>query len=74
MESGLYSMGGAVLNSVPKDDDPASLDMCGSTVVMVAASKEEVYETLKQDIYATSGVWNVMGVCVSLPLVVQVDD
>ncbi|KAK0755012.1 hypothetical protein B0T18DRAFT_316068 [Schizothecium vesticola] len=60
MESGLYSMGGAVLNSVPKDDDPASLDMCGSTVVMVAASKEEVYETLKKDVYATSGVWNVM--------------
>lgn len=59
-------MGGAVLNSVPKDDDPASLDMCGSTVVMVAESKEEVYETLKKDIYATSGVWNVMGVCTSL--------
>ena len=84
MESGLYQMGGelldltraiylpsprcplltstkqgAILNSVPKDDDPASLDMAGSTVVIVAESKEEIVDVLKKDIYATSGVWDV---------------
>ena len=52
-------MGGAILNSVPQDDEPSSLDMAGSTLVVVAESKAEVVEVLKKDIYATSGVWDV---------------
>ena len=62
-ESGLYQMGGAILNSVPKDDEPSSLDMAGSTIVIVAESKAEVIEVLKKDIYATSGVWDVDNAC-----------
>ncbi|KAH8893512.1 hypothetical protein GQ53DRAFT_745761 [Thozetella sp. PMI_491] len=58
IESGTFKMGGAVLNSVPKDDEASSLDFAGSTLVLVAESKEEVLETLKKDIYAKSGVWD----------------
>lgn len=49
---------GALLSSVPKDDDPASLDFVGSTIVVVAESVEQVREQLSKDIYATSGVWD----------------
>lgn len=49
---------GALLNSVPKDDNPASLDFMGSTIVVVAESVEQVREQLSKDIYATSGVWD----------------
>ncbi|KAI5462100.1 hypothetical protein BGZ63DRAFT_354579 [Mariannaea sp. PMI_226] len=59
VEDGSWKMGGAILNSVPKDDDPSSLDFAGSTLVCVADSVEAVREQLTQDIYATSGVWDV---------------
>ncbi|KAJ3524878.1 hypothetical protein NM208_g11874 [Fusarium decemcellulare] len=58
VENGSWKMGGAILNSVPKDDSPASLDFAGSTLVCVAKSVEEVREQLSKDIYATSGVWD----------------
>ncbi|KPM34943.1 hypothetical protein AK830_g11625 [Neonectria ditissima] len=58
MEGGSWKMGGALLNSVPKDDDPANLDFMGSTLVCVAESVEQVREQLSRDIYATSGVWD----------------
>lgn len=52
-------MGGALLSEVPQDDEPSSLKFVGSTLIAVATSKEEVIETLKNDIYAKSGVWDV---------------
>ncbi|KAH7325783.1 hypothetical protein B0I35DRAFT_421173 [Stachybotrys elegans] len=58
LESGDWKMGGALLNSVPKDDEADSLDFMGSTLVCISTSKEEVLEQLKKDIYATSGVWD----------------
>ncbi|CAG7555968.1 unnamed protein product [Fusarium equiseti] len=58
VESGNMKMGGAILNSVPKDDSPSSLDFAGSTLVCIAESAEEVREQLSKDIYATSGVWD----------------
>ncbi|KAF4978986.1 hypothetical protein FZEAL_4717 [Fusarium zealandicum] len=58
IDNGSWKMGGALLNSVPKDDSPASLDFMGSTLVCVANSAEEVREQLSKDIYATSGVWD----------------
>ncbi|KAK7431896.1 hypothetical protein QQZ08_001515 [Neonectria magnoliae] len=58
VKDGSWKMGGALLNSVPKDDDPASLDFMGSTLVCVAESVEQVREQLSKDIYATSGVWD----------------
>ncbi|KAI1344788.1 hypothetical protein F5Y15DRAFT_410484 [Xylariaceae sp. FL0016] len=41
------------------DNDPTTYDLCGSTMVLVAESKQEVQEFLSKDIYATSGVWDV---------------
>ncbi|KAF7545053.1 hypothetical protein G7Z17_g9473 [Cylindrodendrum hubeiense] len=58
VKDGSWKMGGALLNNVPKDDDPASLDFLGSTLVCVAESVEQVREQLSKDIYATSGVWD----------------
>ena len=51
-------MGGALIHSVPKSDDPTTWDFAGSTIVMKASSREEVLEELKKDVYATSGVWD----------------
>ncbi|TQV95337.1 hypothetical protein V2A60_009630 [Cordyceps javanica] len=57
-DNGTYKMGGAVLNSVPKSADPTTFDFHGSSFVALAESKEEVLEQLKDDIYVTSGVWD----------------
>ncbi|KXX81934.1 Protein YciI [Madurella mycetomatis] len=62
MDSGLYQMGGAVLNEVPQGDDPSKFSFAGSTIVIVAESRDEIKEILKKDIYATSGVWDVENV------------
>lgn len=58
IESGDWKMGGALLNSVPAGDDPASFDFMGSTLVCRAETKEQVLEQLKKDVYVTSGVWD----------------
>ncbi|KAI1013237.1 hypothetical protein LB503_001526 [Fusarium chuoi] len=58
VENGSWKMGGAILNSVPKDDSVDSLDFTGSTLVCIAESVEEVREQLSNDIYATTGVWD----------------
>ena len=52
-------MGGALLSDVPKDADPSSLNFVGSTLVIDAASREEVLEFLKKDIYTETGVWDI---------------
>lgn len=59
VESGAWKMGGAILNEVPPDDKPTSLNFAGSMLIMVAETKEEIVTTLKNDIYGTSGVWDV---------------
>ena len=51
-------MVGALLNKVPESDDPKSFDFMGSTLVVRADSKEHVLEQIKDDIYVTSGVWD----------------
>jgi uncharacterized protein len=58
IESGAMKMGGALLTEVPKDDQPESLKFCGSTLVVLAESKEEVISMLSKDVYAESGVWD----------------
>ncbi|SPN97523.1 uncharacterized protein DNG_01034 [Cephalotrichum gorgonifer] len=57
--SGLVKMGGAVLNDVPEGADPSKWSFYGSTLNVVAATKDEVLELLRNDIYTTSGVWDV---------------
>ncbi|KAK4158560.1 hypothetical protein C8A00DRAFT_39271 [Chaetomidium leptoderma] len=58
-ESGLYQMGGAVLNDVPTSDDPSTFSFAGSTIVIQASSRDEIKEVLRKDIYANTGVWDV---------------
>lgn len=59
IDSGLYQMGGAILDDVPADDEPSSLKFAGSTIVIAAESKEEILKSLREDIYAKEGVWDV---------------
>ncbi|KAK3942237.1 hypothetical protein QBC46DRAFT_380368 [Diplogelasinospora grovesii] len=59
IESGLFKMGGAILDEVPADDEPFSLKFCGSTIVIMAENKEEIKAALNKDVYAKKGVWDV---------------
>lgn len=47
---------GAILRDVPQPGE--SPEMCGSVVIARAESREEILQALRQDIYNTSGVWN----------------
>ena len=53
-------MGGAYMSSPPLEGQTPP--MIGSALIVVASSKEEVIERLKNDIYTTSGVWDVENV------------
>lgn len=55
---------GAVLAEMPPDDEPTSLKFAGSSLVVVAESKEEIVQMLRNDIYGTMGVWDVDNVSV----------
>lgn len=50
---------GAVLSEPPTSDDPKTFKFAGSTIVLVAESREEVIKILKDDVYAQKGVWDV---------------
>lgn len=60
---------GAILNEVPPDDKPTSLNFAGSMLVMVAETKEEIVTSLKNDIYGTSGVWDVDNVSIWVTMI-----
>ncbi|TVY22112.1 hypothetical protein LHYA1_G009100, partial [Lachnellula hyalina] len=47
---------GAILSSPPLADEP--LAFAGSAMVCLAASKEEIIELLKADIYSENEVWD----------------
>lgn len=47
---------GAMLEEVPKEGE--GLKIMGSAMMAHAATKEEVLEAIKQDIYFKSNVWN----------------
>ncbi|TPX06907.1 uncharacterized protein E0L32_002403 [Thyridium curvatum] len=59
VKSGKIVMGGAILDDVPVDDQPTSLKFAGSTLQIVASSRDEVVEFIRGDVYAKSGVWDV---------------
>ncbi|KXJ90811.1 hypothetical protein Micbo1qcDRAFT_67229 [Microdochium bolleyi] len=59
LEAGAMKTGGAYFHTKPDNDDPTTWDFAGSTIVIEAASKEEIVEMLNADIYASSGVWDV---------------
>ncbi|KKP01686.1 hypothetical protein THAR02_06192 [Trichoderma harzianum] len=50
---------GGILNEVPEDDnDPNTFDFAGSIMVLVAKSKEDAINKVKDDIYVRAGVWD----------------
>jgi hypothetical protein len=55
-EAGFWAMSGAYMSSVPKDGEP--LPLIGSAMIALAASKEEVMEVLRRDIYALEDAWD----------------
>ncbi|POS76024.1 hypothetical protein DHEL01_v205575 [Diaporthe helianthi] len=57
-ESGKFKMGGAVLEEMPPDDEISSMKFSGSTLMVVAESKQEVIDLIKDDVYVKSGVWD----------------
>lgn len=59
VENGCFQMGGAVLSEPPTSDDPKTFKFAGSTIVLLAESREEVIKILKEDVYAQKGVWDV---------------
>jgi hypothetical protein len=61
VKRGLILFVGGVLEEPPKEGEPLKLK--GSAFMAYAASKEEVLDQLKNDIYTTSGVWDLSKVC-----------
>lgn len=49
---------GAVLEEMPPNDEISSMKFAGSTLMVLASSKEEVIDLLKDDVYVKSGVWD----------------
>lgn len=43
---------------MPPDDEVSSMKFAGSTLMVVASSKEEVIDLLRGDVYVESGVWD----------------
>ena len=63
VDSGFWVFGGARLDEPPSE---SGLKANGSVMVAVAESKEEVLDKIKKDVYATSGVWDMDQVRISL--------
>ncbi|PHH75967.1 hypothetical protein CDD82_4204 [Ophiocordyceps australis] len=59
VESGTWKLGGAILNELPKDDNPNGFNFAGSALICVAENKDQVIQQLRDDVYATEGVWDV---------------
>ncbi|KAK7744568.1 hypothetical protein SLS53_003454 [Cytospora paraplurivora] len=57
-ETGAFKMGGAVLEDIPADEEVSSMKFAGSTLVVVAESRQAVIDLIKDDIYVKSGVWD----------------
>lgn len=47
-----------MLDDIPADDEVSSMKFAGSTLVVVAESKQAVIDLIKDDIYVRSGVWD----------------
>lgn len=48
---------------MPVDDEVSSMKFAGSTMVVVAESREAVLNLLKDDVYVKTGVWDLEKVC-----------
>lgn len=43
---------------MPPDDEISSMKFAGSTLMVLASSRQEVIDLLKDDVYVKSGVWD----------------
>ena len=43
---------------MPADDEVSSMKFAGSTLIIVAESKEAALATIKDDVYVKHGVWD----------------
>lgn len=50
---------GAILEEMPADDEVSSMKFAGSTVMVIAESRQAVIDMLKDDVYVKSGVWDI---------------
>jgi len=57
VEAGKITNAGAIFHELPTDDKPKKF--AGSSLNVVADSKEEVLDIIKQDIFAKEGIWDV---------------
>ncbi|PKY04484.1 hypothetical protein P168DRAFT_253636 [Aspergillus campestris IBT 28561] len=60
VESGRMVVGGAMLNSHPTDSQGPSFK--GSMIIYTGESVEDVRQIIKDDVYSTSGVWDLENV------------
>lgn len=58
MELTACKITGAILEDMPADDKVSSMKFAGSTVMMVAESRQAVVDALKEDVYVKAGVWD----------------
>lgn len=49
---------------MPPDDEVSSLKFAGSTLMIVAESREAALATIKEDPYVKAGVWDMDKVCI----------
>lgn len=49
---------------MPADDEVSSMKFAGSTIMIVAESRQAVLDALKDDVYVKSGVWDLEKVSV----------
>ena len=56
VDSGLWVFGGASLDEPLKAGEAPKIN--GSVMLAQADTKEEVLETIRRDVYSTSGVWD----------------
>lgn len=54
---------GAILEDMPANDEVSSMKFAGSTIIVVAESREAVLDALRGDVYVKSGVWDLEKVC-----------
>ncbi|EFX01283.1 hypothetical protein CMQ_6225 [Grosmannia clavigera kw1407] len=59
-ESGVLKSGGAIVDDIPSNPaDPTTYKFAGSTLTVVAESRNDVVDLIKKDIYTEKGVWDV---------------
>lgn len=62
VEQGKLVCAGAIFNEIPQEGKP--LNFAGSQLTIVADSKEEALEVVKNDVFAKEGVWDLENILI----------